>query len=82
MSLEICAVIRFLWFQKFPKVAISRDIDAIYGERFIWLRAIQKWRHCFEEGDDSLEDELRPDRPRSTEYCDVIRTLLDEDMYL
>jgi hypothetical protein len=81
MSFEIRAVIHFLWLQKLPNVAISRNIDAVYGECFIWLRIIQKWTYHFEEGDDSLEDELRPARPRSTKYCDAIRTLLDENTY-
>jgi hypothetical protein len=40
MSLEIRAVIHFLWLQKLPNVAISRNIDAVYGESVIWLTTI------------------------------------------
>jgi hypothetical protein len=75
MLLEIRAVIHFLWLRKLPNVAISRNIDAIYLKGVGLLMVIQKWTHCFEESDDSLEDELRPRRPRSTTYCDVICTL-------
>jgi hypothetical protein len=82
MSLEIRAVFHFLWFQKLLNVAICRNIDAVYGEGVIRLRTIQKWTHRFEEGDDSLEDELGPDRPRSTKYCDIICPLLDKNPYL
>jgi hypothetical protein len=31
MSLETRVVIRFLWFQKLPNVAIFRNIDSVYG---------------------------------------------------
>jgi hypothetical protein len=82
MSLEIRVVIHFLWLQKLPNVAISRNIDVIYGEGFIEIRTIRKLTHHFEEGDDSLEDELRPDRPRSTKCYNAIRSLLDENPYL
>jgi hypothetical protein len=68
--------------QKLPNVAISRNIDAVYGEGVIWFRAIQKWMHRFEEGNDSLEDELRPCCLRLIKYFDAIRTLLDENLYL
>jgi hypothetical protein len=81
MSLEIRAVIHFLWSQKLSNVAISRSINAGYGECFIGLRAIQKWAHHFEEGDDSIEDELRPARPRSAKYCAALRTLLHQNRY-
>jgi hypothetical protein len=41
-----------------------------------------KWKHYFEEGDQSREEELRGNRPRPTKYRDAIRTLLDENSYL
>jgi transposase len=82
MSLEIHAVVYFLWLRKLLNVAIARNIDAVYGEGVIGLRAIQKWTHRFEQGDDSLEDELRSGRPRSTKYCDAIHTLLNQNPYL
>jgi hypothetical protein len=81
-SLEIRPVIHFLWLQKLLNVAISCNIDTVYGEGIIGLRVIQKLTHCFEEGDDSLEDELRCNRLRSTKYCDAIRTLFKEKPYL
>jgi hypothetical protein len=82
MSFEIRAVIYFLWLQKLPNVAIFRKTSTVYGEGVIGLKAIQKLTHRFEEDDDSLEDEPRPGRPRSTKYCDAIHTLLDENAYL
>jgi hypothetical protein len=56
LSLEILAVIHFLWFKKLSSVAICRDIDSVSGAAVIGLRAIQKWTHPFDEGDASLED--------------------------
>jgi hypothetical protein len=44
MSLEIHAMIHFLWLQKFSNVAISRNIDPVDREGIIWLRTIQNGR--------------------------------------
>jgi hypothetical protein len=44
MSLEIRTVIHFLWLKKLSNVAISRDIDPVYGAGVVGLRAIQNGR--------------------------------------
>jgi hypothetical protein len=75
VSFEIRTVIYLSRSQKLPNVEISCKVDTVSGEGVIWFRAIPKWMHYFKEGDDSLEDEFRPGGPRSTKYCDAIRTL-------
>jgi hypothetical protein len=82
MSLEIRAVIHFLWLKNFPNAEISREIDSIYGEDVIGLRAIQKWTHRFEDGDHSLDDRPKTGRPRSIKHVNAIRVLLVDDAYL
>jgi hypothetical protein len=82
MSFEIRAVIHFLWLKNLPNAEISHEIDSIYGEGVIGLRAIQKWTYRFEEGDHGLDDGPRTGHPRSTKYVNVIRVLLVDDPYL
>jgi hypothetical protein len=42
ISLEIRAVIHFLWLKNLPNPEISHKIDPIYGAGVIGLRAMQK----------------------------------------
>jgi hypothetical protein len=79
MALEIPTIIHFLWLKNLPNPEISHKIDSTYGAGFIWLRAIQKLTHRFEEGGRSLEDEHRSDHPRSMEHIDAIRAFLADD---
>jgi hypothetical protein len=80
MSLEIRAVIHFLWSKNLLNSEIFHEIDSVYGASVIGLRAIQKWMHRFEEGEYSLEDEPRLSHFRSIEYVDTIRALLADDL--
>jgi hypothetical protein len=63
MSLGIRAVIHFIWLKDLPNVELSREIDSIYGEAVIGLRATKNLMHRFAEGDHSFEDEPRASRP-------------------
>jgi hypothetical protein len=81
MSLEIRTAIHFLWLRDFSNVAISREIDSIYGEMVIEFRAIRKWTHRFEDSGHSLEDWPRTDRSRSNEPMGAIHMLLVDDLY-
>jgi hypothetical protein len=82
MPLEIHAVIYFLWLKNLPNPEMFHEIDSVYGASVIGLSAIQKWTHCFEEGEQSLEDEFRFDFLCSTEHIDAIRALLTIDPHL
>jgi hypothetical protein len=82
MSLEIRAVVHFLWLKNLPNLEISHKIDSIYGSGVIGFMVIQKWMHRFEEGEHSFEDEPRHSCSRSTKHVDAIRALLADNPYL
>jgi hypothetical protein len=82
MSLKIHPAIHLPWLKELPNAVIPRQIDYVYGEGVIRLRAIQTWTHRFTDGDHSLEDGPRTGRPRSTEHVSAIRALLVDDLYL
>jgi hypothetical protein len=79
ISPEIRAPIHFLWLKDLLNAEISREIDYVYVEWVIGLRAIQKWIHHFEDGDYNLEDGPRTHHLRSIEDVSAIRTLLADN---
>jgi hypothetical protein len=56
MLIEICAVTHFLWLKNLANPEISHEIDFLYEVSIIVLSVIQKWTHCFEQGQHRLED--------------------------
>jgi hypothetical protein len=60
MSLEIRAVIHLLELKNLSNPEIFHHINFVDGLSVIWLRAIQKLTHRFEEGEHSRENDPDP----------------------
>jgi histone-lysine N-methyltransferase SETMAR len=82
MSLEIRAVIHFLWLKNAPNQAILSELEHVYGTGVITLRAIEKWTAAFEGGRTELADLPRSGRPRDLGKIDAVRALIEGEGYL
>jgi histone-lysine N-methyltransferase SETMAR len=82
MSLEIRAVIHFLWLKQASNQAIHSEIEDVYGRDVITLRTIEKWTAAFAGGRTELADLPRSGRPRETANIDAVRDLVDGEAYL
>jgi histone-lysine N-methyltransferase SETMAR len=82
MSLEIRAVIHFLWLKELPNQAILAEMHDTYGPEAVTLRTIERWTADFIAGRTELADLPRSGRPRDTGHVGRVRELIESEGYL
>jgi hypothetical protein len=82
MSLELRAVMHFLWLKRAPREAIHCELEEVYGKDVITLRTIKKWTATVEGRHTDLADWPRSGRPHDTGKVDAIRALVESEGYL
>jgi hypothetical protein len=83
MSLELRVVIHFLWLKHTANQAILSEIEEVYGNIVISLRAVENWTATFDGAGTELADLPRSGRPHDTGKVDAVRALIEgDDSYL
>jgi hypothetical protein len=82
MSLDIHAVIHFLWLKHTPNQAIVSELEEVYGKDVITMPAVEKWTAAFDGGRTGLADLPRFGRLRDTGKADAVRALIEGEGYL
>jgi transposase len=82
MSLELHAVIHFLWLKHTPNQAILSELEKVYGKDVVSLRAVEKWTATFDGGGTELADLPRSGRPRDTGKVNTVRVLIEGDGHI
>jgi hypothetical protein len=82
MSLELLAVAHFLWLKNPPNQAILSELEEVYGNDVIALRAVEEWTAAFDGGRTEFADLLRSRRPSNTGEIDAVRALIEGQGYL
>jgi hypothetical protein len=77
MSLELRAVIRFLWLKHTLNQVILSKREEIYGKDVITLRAIGKWTTAFNGWRTGLADLPKSERRRDTRKVGAVRVLTE-----
>jgi hypothetical protein len=79
MSLELRAVIHFLWLKHAPTQGIHFEPEQVYGEDVITLRTIEKWSAAFGGERTDLADFPRSERPCDTGKVDTVGALVESE---
>jgi len=82
MQVELRSVIHFLYLKDFKTTDILLELEHVYGEASVTLRAVQQWVKAFQEGRTELNDLPRPGRPRDPTNIAKIRDLIQENPFL
>ncbi|CAF5022274.1 unnamed protein product, partial [Rotaria sp. Silwood1] len=68
-----------------PPSAIHNELSSVYGDQASSLRTVQRWSKSFREGQEEIEDKVRPGRPiteATAENNEQVRLLIDHDPYI
>jgi hypothetical protein len=82
MTIEVRAVIHFLYFLNLPDEDILAKLDSAYGESIVDLKTVRLWTSTVRTRKTNLDDEPWPGRPRQNRELLLIRTMIDENVYL
>jgi predicted XRE-type DNA-binding protein len=82
MSVELRAVIHFLWLKHTPNQAIHSELQQVSSTDVITLRTIETWTATFEDGRTGLADLPRSGSTRDTANIDAVRALIESEAYL
>jgi hypothetical protein len=77
MSLELGAVIHFLWPKHIPNQAILAELEEVYGKDVISLRAVEKWTTTFDGRGTEFADLPWFGRPRDTGKVNTVRAWVE-----
>jgi len=84
VSVEIRAVIRYLFMKGLTNAAIFDEINAVYGTecRVASLSTVKYWTGQFRSGRVSLVDEVRSGRPRIPNLVEQVSAMMEENPYI
>jgi hypothetical protein len=82
MSLELRAVIHFLWTKHTPNQAILSELEEVYGKDVISLQVVEKWTAAFDGRGTEFADLPRFGWPRDTGKVDAFCALIEGEGYL
>jgi hypothetical protein len=82
MSLEIRAVIHFLWLRHTPSQAIHSEFGEMYATEVMRVPGLEKWTNVFESGRIELLDLPKSGSPSGTEKIEAVRALTETRRYL
>jgi hypothetical protein len=82
MSLEIRAVIHFLWRKGTSNQVILSKLQKVDGTNAPILRTIQNWTADFANGRTDFTDLPRQRRPRDPGNVDGVRDLIESEGFL
>jgi hypothetical protein len=82
VSLELPAVIHFLWPKHTPNYAILSELQENYGRDVTSLRAVEMSTSAFDDGRTELVDLSRFGRPYDTGTVDAVRGLIEDERHL
>jgi hypothetical protein len=81
MSLEIRAVIHFLWLKQTANQSILSELENVYGGDILILQAIQNWTAAFDGGWRELDNLPMSEQPHDIKNIDAVRSLIEEHGY-
>jgi hypothetical protein len=76
--MEQRAVIRFFTLKGLSPVDIHAELDSVYGEEALCLRAVYKWYDRFHQGRTELFDDPRSGRPQQNDLAGALGAMLEE----
>jgi hypothetical protein len=82
MSLELRAVIHFLWLKHVLNQAILSEFEEVYGKDVISLQDVEKWMAVFDSEHIEFADLPRPGRLCDATDVDAVRVLIESEGYL
>ena len=68
----------------FPPTEIHADLQKVYGNGALKYATVCKWVHCFNDGQESIENDPRMGRPvfvLTEKNVATVKTLIEEDAH-